>query len=60
MGSRSEAVGELLDLIAPKLTDRADRTFLDEVQNFNGDPDDLWLDSKIKAKTKKWLDAHKG
>ncbi|MFF3068825.1 hypothetical protein [Kitasatospora sp. NPDC057936] len=50
---------ELLDLIAPKLTDRADRTFLDEVRSFNGEPDDLWLDSKIKAKTKKWLELHK-
>ncbi|WP_410673200.1 hypothetical protein [Amycolatopsis sp. cmx-4-68] len=39
---------ELLDLIAPKLTGRRDRTLLDAVRAFNGTPDQLKLDSGIK------------
>ncbi|MGY6657625.1 hypothetical protein ACXIZN_36235 [Amycolatopsis sp. TRM77291] len=39
---------ELLDLIAPKLTGRADRRLLDAVRAFNGTPDQLRLDSGIK------------
>ncbi|WP_177235234.1 hypothetical protein [Streptomyces sp. MUSC 14] len=50
---------ELLDMIAPKLTGRRDRAFLDTVRDFNGTPDELWLDSKIKAETKRWLDRNK-
>ncbi|MEV0539263.1 hypothetical protein [Nocardia salmonicida] len=39
---------ELLDLIAPKLTGRRDRTLLDAIRAFNGTPDQLKLDSGIK------------
>ncbi|MFF0546849.1 hypothetical protein ACFYTF_28835 [Nocardia thailandica] len=39
---------ELLDLIAPKLTGRRDRTLLDAVRTFSGTPDQLKLDSAIK------------
>lgn len=49
---------ELLDLISPKLTGRGDRRFLEAVHNFNGTPDELWLDSKIKNETERWLERN--
>jgi hypothetical protein len=49
---------ELLDLIAPKLTGRSDRAFLDAVRDFGGTPDRLYQDTKIKALTKIWLERN--
>jgi hypothetical protein len=39
---------ELLDIIAPKLTGRRDRAFLQAVREFTGTPDKLIMDSDIK------------
>ncbi|MFF1927303.1 hypothetical protein [Streptomyces sp. NPDC058228] len=45
----SEKWKELLVMIAPKLTGRGDRALLAAVQSFNGTPDKLAQDSKIRA-----------
>ncbi|GAA1334840.1 hypothetical protein GCM10009647_076840 [Streptomyces sanglieri] len=49
----------LLEMITPKLTSRTDRAFLATVQNFNGTPDELWLDTKIRQEVRRWLKASK-
>ncbi|MCY0921341.1 hypothetical protein OS965_24645 [Streptomyces sp. H27-G5] len=49
---------ELLKLIAPKLTGRGDRTFLEAVKGFTGTPDKLISDTKIKAQLDLWLDQN--
>ncbi|WP_309226927.1 hypothetical protein [Streptomyces lunaelactis] len=48
----------LLDLIAPKLTDRQDRRLLADVRAFTGTPDQLSKDTKIAAQIKKWREAN--
>lgn len=50
----------LVDLIAPKLTGRADRALLGEIRAFNGTPDELWSDTKIKADVKRWFERNRG
>ncbi|MFI2215118.1 hypothetical protein [Streptomyces sp. NPDC020141] len=49
-----EKWAELVDLIAPKLTERQDREFLADVRAFTGTPDKLILDSKIKERLIAW------
>ncbi|WAZ24422.1 hypothetical protein STRCI_005838 [Streptomyces cinnabarinus] len=52
-----EKWAELLDLLAPKLTDRQDRSLLADVRAFTGTPDQLRKDTKIAAQLKKWREA---
>ena len=48
---------ELLDLVAPKLTGRRDRAFLQAVRDFNGTPDKLIKDADIKKQLDDWRAA---
>jgi hypothetical protein len=48
---------ELLDLLAPKLTGRRDRAFLDVVREFPGKPDQLVRDTEIKRQVDEWAAA---
>ncbi|MGC5400730.1 hypothetical protein ACPXCP_33925 [Streptomyces sp. DT20] len=48
---------ELVELVAPKLTEREDRVLLEQVRAFTGTPDKLRLDSKIAAQLQKWREA---
>lgn len=48
---------ELVDLVAPKLTERGDRVMLDLVRAFTGTPDKLRMDTKIAAQLKIWREA---
>jgi hypothetical protein len=41
---------ELLDIIDIKLTGRPDRDLLEEIRTFNGTPDKLRLDAKIRQR----------
>ncbi|MER6112793.1 hypothetical protein [Streptomyces hirsutus] len=41
--------GELVELVAPKLTERGDRVMLELVRTFTGTPDKLSADTKIAA-----------
>lgn len=54
-----EKWGELIELIASKLTGRADRALLSEIRAFSGTPDELWSDTKIKADVKRWLERNR-
>ncbi|MFF8531748.1 hypothetical protein ACF07B_07110 [Streptomyces sp. NPDC015532] len=48
---------ELVELVAPKLTERGDRVMLELVRSFTGTPDKLRTDSKITAQLKVWREA---
>ncbi|MFE3865637.1 hypothetical protein ACFXPT_35215 [Streptomyces goshikiensis] len=48
---------ELVELVAPKLTERGDRVMLDLVRAFTGTPDKLRTDTKIAAQLKVWREA---
>ncbi|MCX5000774.1 hypothetical protein OG739_36400 [Streptomyces longwoodensis] len=48
---------ELVELVAPKLTERGDRVLLELVRSFTGTPDKLRADSKIAAQLKVWREA---
>lgn len=49
--------GELVALVAPKLTERGDRVMLELVRAFTGTPDKLSADTKIAAQLKIWREA---
>ncbi|MFG2436505.1 hypothetical protein [Streptomyces sp. NPDC048508] len=48
---------ELVELVAPKLTERGDRVMLELVRAFTGTPDKLRKDTKIAAQLKVWREA---
>lgn len=48
---------ELVELVAPKLTERGDRVLLDRVRAFTGTPDKLRHDTKIAEQLKVWREA---
>ncbi|MFD5124100.1 hypothetical protein [Streptomyces sp. NPDC058385] len=57
-GALSQAKwGELVELVAPKLTERGDRVMLELVRAFTGTPDKLSADTKIAAQLKIWREA---
>lgn len=53
-----EKWAQLVDLIAPKLTERQDRALLADIRAFTGTPDQLRRDTKIAAQTKRWADSN--
>jgi hypothetical protein len=48
---------ELVELMTPKLTERADRVLLELIRSFTGTPDKLRADSKIASQLKVWREA---
>ncbi|MFG2885716.1 hypothetical protein ACGFYV_26065 [Streptomyces sp. NPDC048297] len=48
---------ELVELVAPKLTERGDRVMLELVRAFTGTPGKLHTDTKIAAQLKVWREA---
>ncbi|NEB19714.1 hypothetical protein G3I46_25020 [Streptomyces coelicoflavus] len=57
-GALSQAKwSELVELVAPKLTERGDRVMLELVRAFTGTPDKLSADTKIAAQLKIWRAA---
>jgi hypothetical protein len=48
---------ELVELVAPKLTEREDRALLERVRAFAGTPDKLHKDTTIAAQLKVWREA---
>ncbi|MEU7560264.1 hypothetical protein [Streptomyces eurythermus] len=57
-GALSQAKwGELVELVAPKLTERGDRVMLELARAFIGTPDKLSADTKIAAQLKTWREA---
>ncbi|MEU2955937.1 hypothetical protein [Streptomyces xanthochromogenes] len=52
-----EKWADLVELVAPKLTERGDRVMLELVRSFTGTPDKLRTDSKITAQLKIWREA---